>query len=109
MNAGRLVTLDRIATVATTLGARTVAAQALSWSLKHPVTPWIVSDQAAVRACLRFADDHRILVEPACGAALSAVYDKAHPLRKSGPVLAIVCGGAGVNLALLQQWARELL
>jgi L-serine/L-threonine ammonia-lyase len=109
VNAGRLVTLDRIATVATTLGARTVATQALSWSGKHPVTPWIVSDRAAVRACLRFADDHRILVEPACGAALSAVYDRAQPLRKSGPVLAIVCGGAGVNLSLLQQWAHELL
>jgi L-serine/L-threonine ammonia-lyase len=107
VNAGRLITLDRITTVATTLGARTVAAQALLWSQKHPVTPWIVSDQAAVRACLRFADDHRVLVEPACGAALSAVYDRAQPLRGAGPVLVIVCGGAGVNLALLQQWASQ--
>jgi L-serine/L-threonine ammonia-lyase len=58
---------------------------------------------------LRFADDHRILVEPACGAALSAGYDRAQPLRESGPVLVIVCGGAGVNLSLLQQWADQLL
>ena len=109
VNAGRLVTLDRIATVATTLGARTIAAEALSWSRKHPVTPWIVSDPAAVRACLRFADDHRILVEPACGAALSAVYDRAQPLKGGRPVLVIVCGGAGVSLALLRQWACQLL
>jgi L-serine/L-threonine ammonia-lyase len=109
VNAGRLVTLEQITTVATTLGARTVASQALSWSEKHPVTPWIVSDRAAVRACLRFADDHRILVEPACGAPLSAGYDRAQPLREAGPVLVIVCGGAGVNLTLLQQWAQQLL
>lgn len=109
VNAGRLVTLDRIATVATTLGARTVAAEALAWSRKHPITPWIVSDSAAVRACLRFADDHRVLVEPACGAALSAVYDRAEPLMGAQQVLVIVCGGAGVSLALLQQWAGRLL
>jgi L-serine/L-threonine ammonia-lyase len=107
VKAGRLVTLDRITTVATTLGARTVAAEALAWSQKHPVTPWIVSDRNAVDACLRFADDHRVLVEPACGAALSAVYDRAEPLRSDRPLLVIVCGGAGVNLKLLEQWTRR--
>jgi L-serine/L-threonine ammonia-lyase len=109
VKAGRLITLDRITTVATTLGARTVAAEALSWSHKHPIVPWIVSDRDAVDACVRFADDHRILVEPACGAALSTIYNRAEPLRKKNPVLVIVCGGAGVNLDLLQQWAQQYI
>jgi L-serine/L-threonine ammonia-lyase len=108
VRAGRLVTLDRIDSIATTLGARTVAAEALAWTRRHPVTPWVVSDRAALTACLRFADDHRVLVEPACGAALSAVYDRAKPLEGVGPIVVIVCGGAGVSLGLLEQWKQQL-
>ena len=107
--AGRLVTLDRIASVATTLGARTVAPKALEWAHRHPIAPWTVSDGEAVDACLRFADDHRILVEPACGAALAAVYTCASPLAGKGPVLVVVCGGAGVSLGLLKTWKRETM
>lgn len=106
--AGRLVTLDRITSVATTLGARTVAAEALAWTRRHAITPWTVSDRAAVDACLRFADDHRILVEPACGAALAVVYERGGPLAGREPVLVIVCGGAGVSLALLRGWDRQV-
>ncbi len=105
--AGRLVTLDAITSIATTLGARTVAPEALAWVQRREIIPWVVTDQAAVRACLRFADDHRVLVEPACGASLSAVYDRAEPLRNRGPVLVIVCGGAGVNRELLETWNAQ--
>jgi L-serine/L-threonine ammonia-lyase len=49
------------------LGARTVAQQALDWSRRHLIVPWVISDRAAVDACLRFADDH-VLVEPAAAA-----------------------------------------
>jgi L-serine/L-threonine ammonia-lyase len=116
--ANALVTLPRITTLATTLGAATVAAEALAWTRRHAVTPWVVTDAAAVRACERFVDDHRVLVEPACGAALAAVYDVAAPLQAlqrsssgvsapaAGSVLVIVCGGAGVSLALLRAWAE---
>jgi L-serine/L-threonine ammonia-lyase len=109
IQAGHLVTLDRIRSIATTLGARTVAAEALAWAGRHPVHSRVVSDAEAVAACRRFADEHRVLVEPACGAALAAVYGKAQPLRAKERVLVIVCGGAGVTLELLDRWERELL
>lgn len=104
--AGRLVTLERIASIATTLGARTVAAEALAWTSRHRIVPWVVTDRDAVEACLRFADDHRLLVEPACGAALAAVYKRAEPLDGLDPLLVIVCGGAGVTRAALETWAK---
>ncbi len=107
VQAGRLVTLDKITSLATTLGARRVAAQALDWTRRHAVIPWVVSDRAAVDACLRFADDHRVLVEPACGAALAAVYQPAAHLAGSGPLVVIVCGGAGVTRGLLEDWNRR--
>lgn len=106
--AGRLVTLPRIASLATTLGARTVAPKALEWAARHPVTPVVVSDRDAVEACLRFADDHRVLVEPSCGAALAAVYTRAVPFAGPDPVVVIVCGGAGVTRALLEGWSRRV-
>ncbi len=108
VQADRLVTLDRITSIATTLGARTVAQQALDWTHRHPIAPWVISDRAAVDACLRFADDHRVLVEPACGAALAAGYLRAPALIERDPVVIIVCGGVGVTRELLQKWDEQV-
>ena len=43
-------------------------------SKDHPILSKVVEDRTALEACISFAKDHRILVEPACGAVLSAVY-----------------------------------
>ena len=62
------------------------------------------------------ADDERILVEPACGAALAAIYtgelaklysEGLIPGLSSGPVVLVACGGAGVSLQMLQNWATS--
>ncbi|NTU64082.1 MAG: pyridoxal-phosphate dependent enzyme [Chloroflexi bacterium] len=108
LQADRLITLDRITSIATTLGARTVAQQALDWTRRHPIVPWVISDRAAVDACLRFADDHRVLVEPACGAALAAGYLRSPALIDRDPMVIIVCGGVGVTRELLQKWNEQV-
>jgi L-serine/L-threonine ammonia-lyase len=108
LSAGRLVTLDSITSIATTLGARAVATECLSWANRRSITPWTMTDREAVEACLRFADDHRVLVEHACGAALAAVYRGASPLEHVDSVLVIVCGGAGVSLELLDSWSKQV-
>jgi len=105
--AGHLVTLPAITSIATTLGARTVAPVLLEWLSRHDIVPWVVTDRQAVDACIRFAGDHRVLVEPACGAALAAVYQVVAPVRSFDPVVVIVCGGAGVTFPLLEKWDRE--
>ena len=108
LQAGRLLTLDRIATVATSLGAKTVSATALEWAQRHEVMAHTTTDRAAVAAVLRFADDHRVLVEPACGAALAAVYERFDALAGYGSIMVIVCGGAGVTSALLEEWKQQV-
>jgi L-serine/L-threonine ammonia-lyase len=105
--AGRLVTLEAIRSLATTLGARTVTPKLLEWKRTHEISHWLATDRQAVDACLRFLDDHRVLVEPACGAALAAIYGRCGALRGRGPVLVEVCGGAGVSLDLLREWDRR--
>lgn len=104
---GELVTIPGITSVAKSLGARRVCQQALEWSKRHPVTALQVSDRQAVDACLNFCDQHRILVEPACGAALAAVYERV--FEPVGPsTLLVVCGGAAVTRSQLEFWDRTV-
>jgi len=104
MKAGEPVDIGRIDSIAITLGARKVCERTLRWTREHPITSWLCSDRQAVDACLRFADDHRIVVEPACGAALAAVYERASAIAGASSVLVVVCGGAGATPADLVRW-----
>lgn len=52
--AGELVTLPRITSIATTLGAKRVSAKSLELSMVHPVAPFGVSDAMASSACWQF-------------------------------------------------------
>jgi L-serine/L-threonine ammonia-lyase len=108
---GQLVKLDAIESIATSLGALQVSEQALARAQSHPTTALTVSDKEAVEACLELLTDHRLLVEPACGAALSVVYNERFQdlLRQYSSVLVIVCGGGGVTLDIVQEWKQQLI
>ncbi|WP_317202813.1 pyridoxal-phosphate dependent enzyme [Janthinobacterium sp.] len=106
--AGERITLDAITSIATSLGARQVCQQAFDLSRRHPMRHIVVSDRAAVAACERFLDDQRVLVEPACGAALAAAYDRAPQLEDYRTVLVIVCGGVTASAEQLRQWSAQL-
>jgi L-serine/L-threonine ammonia-lyase len=104
LSANKRVELPAITSIATSLGARRVSQQAFTWSSEHPVRSVVVTDQAAVAACLRFMDDQRVVVEPACGAALAVVYGGALELVGYKNVLVIVCGGVTATVGQLQAW-----
>lgn len=108
----RVVSLPRISTIATSLGALAVVPECLSSEIVTQSV--VVSDRDAVDACYKFASDHKLLVEPACGAALSLLYDNSSKLRVSqtptdseGCVVVIVCGGNLCSVDLLSQWKRD--
>lgn len=106
--AGHAVELPRVTGVATSLGARRVCEQALRGAREHPVRSAVVSDAQAVSACERFLDDHRILVEPACGASLALACAPVPELAGCDTVLVIVCGGATCTVEQLRAWSRDL-
>ncbi|MDQ7035846.1 MAG: pyridoxal-phosphate dependent enzyme [Anaerolineae bacterium] len=108
IQAGDLVRLEQITSIATTLGAAQVTPKTMEWSQQHEIIPIVVSDRDAVSACLQFADALRVLVEPSCGATLSLLYNQSHHLENYESVLVIVCGGAGVTLAQLKAWDESL-
>jgi L-serine/L-threonine ammonia-lyase len=108
IRAGAPVDIGKITSIATTLGARRVCQRAVDWTRRHRIEPWTVGDRAAIDACLRFADDHRVVVEPACGAALAAIYEGAAPLAGARSVVVVVCGGAGATPADLLRWDASI-
>jgi L-serine/L-threonine ammonia-lyase len=102
--AGEIVTLPAITSIATSLGARRVVPEAFEVTKTHPITSVTVTDAQAIASCAKFADGFRVLVEPACGAAI-AVLD-AYPEVMAGfarPLIE-VCGGIGVTLSRLSGW-----
>lgn len=107
IKASKLITLDAITTIATSLGARACTPHALTLAKTHPVIPLVVSDKQAVNACLRFADQQRTLVEPACGVALSLIYDRLIDSKKFRKIVVIVCGGCAVTCTLLETWGSK--
>jgi L-serine/L-threonine ammonia-lyase len=94
--------------VATSLGAKKVARQALEVSRRLKVVPHVVTDREAVDACLLFADDHRVVVEPACGAALALAYKGIQVLQEAQNILLIVCGGSGVSYDELRELRKAV-
>lgn len=104
MRAGQRVQLPAITSIATSLGARMVSEHAFELTQSRPIDSVVVSDRTAVDACLRFLDDHRVLVEPACGATLALAYAHSASLARFDRVLMIACGGATASLAQLQAW-----
>lgn len=123
--AGQRVTLPGITSIATSLGAVRVAEQAFVWTQRFPgaVVPVVVSDGDAVEGMVRLLEEARILVEPACSAAVAAVAvpgaggagslrgrlgaglsDEAWAAKN---VVLVVCGGSNINLAMLGKYREQ--
>jgi L-serine/L-threonine ammonia-lyase len=107
LQAGKLVELEEISSIATSLGAKKVAQRAFDYAQTDTVFSEVVDDRTAVASCERFLEDHRVLVEPACGAALSVVYRQLDLLNQFRTIAIIVCGGVGVTLDQLGKWKHE--
>lgn len=118
--------LSAITSIASSLGAKQVCQQAFDYLSQRTIYNLVVTDQQAVNACVQFLDDHRLVVEPACGAALAGVYDglivaptsllppsesASHNTDESSykNVLVIVCGGVTATVQQLLSWQQQAL
>lgn len=111
---GNKVTLAAPHTIATSLAAYSVndaAYDYASTSTNNRTFALTVTDDEAVSACVELATHNRIIVEPACGAALAAlgklvpgaVASSGEKLpesitREGAVIVVIVCGGSGFTL-----------
>ncbi len=100
--------IAQISSIATSLGATKVTDHAFSLLSTHPIHTHVVSDKQAVAACLSFLGEHRVLVEPACGASLASLYQPPDVLLDKKNILVVVCGGVGASIEQLNQWNKRL-
>ena len=100
--------LEKITSIATSLGAKKVANKAFEYASQYPIRSHVISDLEAVKGCQQFLDHHRILVEPACGASIATLLQPPEVLSGCDTILVIVCGGIGVSVNQLQRWSEEL-
>lgn len=101
---GELVYLDEIKTIATSIGLKQVADEALILAKKHTIFPLIVKDEDAVLAALQFLDDEQFLLEPSCSIVTSPIYQNNDLLKEFDSALLIICGGRVINLHHLEKW-----
>ncbi len=109
LKAGKHVGLDSINTIATSLGSKKIADRAFELFSEHRIESKVVSDKEALTGCFKFLEDHRVMVEPACGASLSVIYNGCKFLENKKNILVIVCGGVGVSIKQLEEWQKQLL
>lgn len=107
-----LVKLKAITSVATSLGAPVVAQRALDYALQDWVSNLVVEDAEACASCWRFADDERLLVEPACGAAVALAYDGRlkkylKGFSEKSKVVLVVCGGSRIDLSMMDAYKQR--
>jgi L-serine/L-threonine ammonia-lyase len=106
LKAGGVVELPAISSIATSLGARAVSRKALALAARRPIESVVVSDAQAVAGCLSLLEEHRVVVEPACGASIAALDADSEALRDAKHVVVVVCGGVGASADQLQAWSR---
>lgn len=107
LDAGKPVDIGTINSIASSLGARQVAQAAFKASQSFKVIPYTCTDSQALDSCFQFAKDHGAVVGPACGAALSTIYND-NVLSTYNNVLVIVCGGIEGTFPNLESWKQAL-
>ncbi|KAK7086630.1 hypothetical protein SK128_006916 [Halocaridina rubra] len=114
-SARKPVSIGEITSLAKCLGALAVTPGVFDLQKSIEVYSHVVTDREAVHACAQFLDDHRMLTELACGAALAAAYSgilKAMISKKviisDGPIIMVVCGGGVVTMQLLEDWQKQV-
>ncbi|KAJ6221551.1 hypothetical protein RDWZM_000096 [Blomia tropicalis] len=124
--------LDKITSIVTCLGATEVCDQIVNDfnESRPPILSRLITDAEAIDACVQFANDHRMVVGPACGTAMAAlyrgfvkrilnndeeeheaIYDKVNNLvynqNSDGPIVAIVCGGCEISFDTMNDLKKE--
>ncbi|SEK72555.1 L-serine/L-threonine ammonia-lyase [Pseudomonas sp. NFIX51] len=102
------VKLAKVDTVASSLGAAQVAAWPLQQIQAFAHQSLVLSDAEAILGVVRYADDLRQLVEPACGVSLAVAYLDHPAIAAARDVVIVVCGGVSISARQVADWGASL-
>lgn len=107
VQAGKLITLDKITSIASTLGASTGSPETYKLFTDGVKYPMVVTDAEAVASLWDLLEHERILVEPSCSASVAALMKYKHHFEGKKVVL-VICGG-NVSLKECIDWKEKYL
>jgi L-serine/L-threonine ammonia-lyase len=110
-------TLPAITSIATSLGAVRVSSRTFQLASEGrktgKVRNMVLSDAEAAMGCWRFAEDERMLVEPACGVNVALCYGDrlkkglGRSVRAEDIVVIVLCGGSNTSVDMINAWKQE--
>lgn len=107
LKAGKLITLDKITSIAKTLGASTGSLETYKLFSENIDYPMLVSDTEAVRALWNILEKEKLIVEPSCAASIAALMKYKEDF-KGKKIVVILCGG-NATLAECEEWKNTFL
>lgn len=108
LRAGRPVVLDKITSIATTLGAPTVSERSLIAVQTMVEEVLLATDEEAVRGVEIFAQTAKLLTEPSAGVTWAAALRLRDRLPADARVALVVCGG-NASLDDVGRWRTRFL
>jgi len=117
LEAGQLIALPHITSLATSLGAVKVSQKTFDYAQRPNVTSIVLSDAEAARGCCLLAEHERLMVEltvgvnvPLCyGGLLQRVLESRKVVDESCKVVIVVCGGNDISVEMLMAWRTAML
>jgi L-serine/L-threonine ammonia-lyase len=109
LDAGHPVNIGQITSIAKSLGALQVAEWPVEAIRRFPHESLVLSDAEAIAGSVRYADEARQLVEPACGVSLALAYQHHPSLEGARDVVVVVCGGVSISAAQIAEWQNWLV
>ncbi|KAK6465112.1 putative catabolic L-serine/threonine dehydratase [Scheffersomyces coipomensis] len=116
LEAEKLITLNNVNSLATSLACSYTTNQTMeNFHNKQYIETKLelVDDLDAIKSCISYYNQFKTVVEPACGTALSVVYDKIDllykhygKLNKDDVIVIVVCGGSCCNESDLQAFEK---
>lgn len=116
VKAGKVVHLEEVKTIATSLASPYISANSLTNYTAHKTYLAEIDDLDSVRGTIDLYDNFGYLVEPACGASVAPVFHRHDILNKyfgddlkpDDIIIIVVCGGSGINKEIIDSY-RALL
>jgi threonine dehydratase len=101
--AGRIVELPAITSIAETLGARKTEKFQFETVMRHVSDLVTVPDEAAIRALLEILGTEKILTEPAASCSLAALLEGRVRYAHGERIVVVLCGG-NIGLDQVRAW-----
>lgn len=107
---GEHIKLNSITSVATSLGATKVSEKTYEFATAYRSYSYALNDIDVLKTCIKYSDDFKMIIEPACGASLHMAYNTDlleklmdQKFDENDIFIVVQCGGSASTLKELEE------